>query len=193
MGQNSKKCSKTSTIHSYDFEVWMTSTLHLIYFSKIHFLSPPHSTYSCPNLWFIEWSVEVLFFWKENDKTLAKLTPNELCCFPQKELIPFSGENTSLKENLYEILPNFGLFNTFWGRVWRCWNLYLIKLFFDNFLSYVKGLWTNLSLSSYLWLGTFICKTFVCIYSSCMWFDILLHNFHFSWTGLIAIDERYFY
>ena len=117
MGQNSKKCSKTSTIHSYDFEVWMTSTLHLIYFSKIHFLSPPHSTYSCPNLWFIEWSVEVLFFWKENDKTLAKLTPNELWCFPQKELIPFSGENTSLKENLYEILPNFGLFNTFWGIV----------------------------------------------------------------------------
>ena len=115
VGQNSKKCSKTSTIHSYDFEVWMTSTLHLIYFSKIHFLSPPHSTYSCPNLWFIEWSVEVLFFWKENDKTLAKLTPNKLWCFPQKELIPFSGENTSLKENLYEILPNFCLFNTIWG------------------------------------------------------------------------------
>ena len=115
VGQNSKKCSKTSTIHSYDFEVWMTSTLHLIYFSKIHFLSPPHSTYSCPNLWFIEWSVEVLFFWKENDKTLAKQTPNELWCFPPKELIPFSGENTSLKENLYEILPNIGLFNTFWG------------------------------------------------------------------------------
>ena len=85
------------------------------YFSKIHFLSPPHSTYSCPNLWFIEWSVEVLFFWKENDKTLAKQTPNELWCFPPKELIPFSGENTSLKENLYEILPNFGLFNTFLG------------------------------------------------------------------------------
>ena len=117
VGQNSKKCSKTSTIHSYDFEVWMTSTLHLIYFSKIHFLSPPHSTYSCPNLWFIVWSVEVLFFWKENDKTLAKLTPNELWCFPQKELIPFSGENTSPKENLYGILPNFGLFNTFWGSV----------------------------------------------------------------------------
>ena len=58
---------------------------------------------------------------------MAKLTLDELWCFPQKELIPFSGENTSLKENLYEILPNF--FHT----PKRCHVVYLhLESFYDG-------------------------------------------------------------